>query len=421
MGNRLSRQVTIIGAGIIGLCSAYFAHKKGFHVTVLDGLEDGEDNCSNGNAGMIVPSHFQPLAAPGMVGMGLRMMLNPRSPFAFKMPPSADQLAWSMTFMKKANAQHVADSEIILRDMNLTSRKLYEQMAEELGIGYQLVKRGLVMLCKEASTLDKEKHLADRANELGVGATVLDLAGLKELDPTITMDVAGGVHFHDDCHLTPQLFLTALRDRIEDEGVHFLYGTEVTDIQKQDGKTLVSTSMGLAIVSDFVVIAGGVYSKDLAKMVDLKLPMMAGKGYSMTLEKPVETPQLCSILVEARVAVTPMQNGLRFGGTMELGEPSHSINRKRVQGIIESIPKFFPKFNSTHFANLPVWHGLRPCSPDGLPYVGRIRSCPNIVVASGHSMMGLSLGPVTGMLVAETLANEKTSLPIDQLDPNRYV
>ncbi|MBS1703522.1 MAG: FAD-dependent oxidoreductase [Armatimonadetes bacterium] len=420
MGNRLSRDVVVIGAGIIGLCSAYYAAEKGFKVTVVDQNPEGADSCSTGNAGMIVPSHFVPLAAPGMVGMGLRMMLNPKSPFAFRIPPSAEQVAWSISFMRHANAKHVADSETILRDLNLTSRKLYECLAEDLGIGYQLVKRGLLMLCRKQETLDAEAHLAERAQQIGVGASIHDLDGLKKLDPDVTMDVIGGVLCEDDCHLTPQNLLAALRTKLKESGATFLFNEAVTAIEPKADKTEVKTKSGKTLSADQVVIAGGVFSKDLAQKLGLKLPMMAGKGYSMTLANPVETPQLCSLLIEARVAVTPMQNGVRFGGTMELGEPSNEINRNRVQGIIDSIPQYFPKFKPADFENQPVWFGFRPCSPDGLPYVGRITRHPNVIVATGHSMMGLSLGPVTGMLVAEILGNEALSLPIDQLNPNRY-
>ena len=352
--------------------------------------------------------------------MGLKMMFNPRSPFAFRMPPSVDQLLWSLQFMRHANAQHVADSEIILRDLNMTSRSLYEGLTEDLGIGYQLVKRGLVMICQEAETLESEAHLAKRANELGVKASVLNFDELQRLDPNITMQAIGGVHFHDDCHLSPHLLVAELRRRLKQDGVDTKYQCKVNGLKQVQDKVQIETNQG-SIDADQVVLAGGVYTKDLAKSIDLKLPMMGGKGYSMMLESPVETPDLCSLLIEARIAVTPMQNGLRFGGTMELGEPSTNFNEQRIQGIIESIPKFFPKFKVSDFDGLAKWQGLRPCSPDGLPYIGRVKTHPNIVIATGHSMMGLSLGPVTGMLVSEILGNESSSLPLEQLDPNRYV
>lgn len=416
----MSKQVTIIGGGIIGLCSAYYAVKRGFDVTIIDRNNEGDDNCSNGNAGMIVPSHFVPLAAPGMVGMGLKMMTNPRSPFAFHIPPSINQMLWSWQFMRHANAKHVADSEIILRDLNLTSRKLYEQLTEDIGVGYQFVKKGLVMLCKKAETLEHEAHVAKRANELGVGASVHDVLGLKYLDPDLTLDVVGGVHFHDDCHLSPTELLAALRTKLTDLGVKFIFNTACSRIETKQDQVEIVDQNGAVIECDQVVIAGGVESRDLANQIGLKLPMMAGKGYSMMVTNPAERPDLCYLLAEARVAVTPMQQGVRFGGTMELGEPNHNINRDRIQGIIDSIPQFMPKFQPSHFKDLPVWHGWRPCSPDGLPYVGRMKRNSKVVIATGHSMMGLSLGPVTGMLVSEILADAPTTLPINQLDPNRY-
>ena len=149
--------------------------------------------------------------------------------------------------------------------------------------------------------------------------------------------------------------------------------------------------------------------------------MQAGKGYSVTLPNPKQLPTLCSILTEARVAVTPMGNSLRVGGTMEIaGLDNIKINTRRVQGILNSIPRYFPVFSAEDFAELPVWSGLRPCSPDGLPYIGRFTQFPNLSAATGHAMMGMSLGPITGKLMSEILSDEPTSIAIEALDPNRY-
>ena len=140
----------------------------------------------------------------------------------------------------------------------------------------------------------------------------------------------------------------------------------------------------------------------------------------MTVEKPPVMPKVCALLAEARVAITPMENGLRIAGTMELGPPSDYVNESRVHGIIESVPQFYPQFSEADMHGEPIWVGNRPCPPDGLPYIGRIKTNPNVIVASGHGMMGLSLGPITGKLVSELLAGRETSLPLNQLDPNRY-
>ena len=415
-------RVTIVGAGIIGLCSAYYARQRGFEVWVIDRNPEGADSCSTGNAGMIVPSHFVPLSAPGVVGIGVKMMLKPKAPFAFKFPPTLDQVLWSWIFMGKADPEHVAKCETILKDLNLKSRALYEVMTEDLGIGYQLEKKGLLMLFKTSKAFGEEKKLANRANEIGINATVHTADEIRQIDPTVTMDIIGGVHFHDDCHLTPQDFLAALRKKLWAMGVHFDFGRAgVTSLVSKQDKVEVTTERGEKFDSDYVVVATGVWSKAFAKQLGIGMPMMAGKGYSVTLEKPVERPTICSLLMEARVAVTPMQNGVRFGGTMELGEPDDAISYEKVKGIAESIPGYFPKFQESDFMDQKVWYGFRPCSPDGLPYIGKMRNNPRIVMASGHSMMGLSLGPITGMLVSEILSDVETSLPINQLNPNRYV
>jgi D-amino-acid dehydrogenase len=158
----------------------------------------------------------------------------------------------------------------------------------------------------------------------------------------------------------------------------------------------------------------------VARELGLKIPMQAGKGYSLTLTKPRQLPQLCSICTEARVAVTPMGSSLRFGGTMEIAGLNEDINPVRVRGIIKAVPKYFPKFTPDDFADVKPWCGLRPCSPDGLPYVGRAQGFDNLSIATGHAMMGLSLGPITGKLISQIISDEPPSIAISMLTPNRY-
>ena len=148
--------------------------------------------------------------------------------------------------------------------------------------------------------------------------------------------------------------------------------------------------------------------------------MQAGKGYSLTLENPRQLPEICSIFVEARVAVTPMGETLRVGGTMELGGNDLSVNPRRVQGIVKSVPRYYPQFQESDFDGVKPWSGLRPCTPDGLPYIGFAKNHPNLLVATGHAMMGLSLGPVTGKLASELLSGEKPSVSLEMLKPDRF-
>ena len=414
------KSILIVGGGVIGLCTAYYAMQKGFQVTLFERGSATHDACSLGNAGMIVPSHFTPLAAPGMIGYGLSQMLNPESPFFVRPRLDMKLLDWGFKFWQAANQMHVDRSSTLLRDMNLASRRLYENFSDAWSNDFLLAKKGLLMLCKTEKTLHEEGQLAVKANELGLRAEVLDAGETARRDPGVTMDVVGSVYFAQDCHLSPQKFMASLTQALLDGGAHLRFGTEVKGWRLKGGKIDAVLTNREDFSADEYVLAGGSWSAEALKGLSLKLPMQAGKGYSMTQNRPRQLPKLCSILMEARVAVTPMGETLRFGGTMEITGLDETISKKRVNGIIKSIPQYFPEFKSEDFADEPVWVGLRPCSPDGLPYIGRFGKYSNLSAATGHSMMGLSLGPITGKLMSEILSNSQTSIGIEALSPDRY-
>lgn len=413
-----SERVVIVGGGVVGLCSAYYALKRGFQVTVIEREAAGGDNCSMGNAGMIVPSHFIPLAAPGMIAKGLRWMFNPESPFYVKPRVNLDLMRWGWQFYRHSTERHVAASRGLLRDLNLESRRLFSELAAEEDFG--LVKRGLLMLCKTQKGLDEEAHVSRDARELGLGAEVLDARATAAMDPSITMDVVGSVYFAQDCHLSPSRFMASIRKRVLAAGGVIESGVTLDKIETQGGRTTAVSGNGRRFEGDQFVIAGGSWSAALLKSVGFNLPLQAGKGYSLTMASPPELPQLCSIFTEAKVAITPMEGGLRFGGTMEVGGLDLSINPSRVRGIVKSVNSYFPKFSEKDFENIKPWAGLRPVSPDGVPYLGAVPGLPNLLVASGHAMMGVSLGPVSGRLVADLLAGETPFRPIDGMAVGRF-
>lgn len=416
----MGKQVVIIGAGVIGLCTAYYAMRKGHRVTVLERGPATQDGCSFGNAGMIVPSHFVPLAAPGMVALGLKMMWNPESPFYIKPRLDSDLLGWALKFWKSASAEHVARSAPLLRDLHLASRACYEELAALPETDFGLVKKGLVMLCRTQHALDEEARMAEKANAVGVPARVLNARQTAELDPGVRMAVAGSVYFPKDCHLSPNRFMAAMRQRLKEAGARFVWDADVTGVcMAMDRLQHVYTGQGQFEADEFV-LCGGAWSSGLVRAFGLRLPMQAGKGYSLTLPTPRQLPQLCSIFTEARLAITPMGRSLRFGGTMEIAGLNEQINLRRVEGIIKSVPQYFPEFTREDFRDIKPWCGLRPCSPDGLPYMGRLRTCPNLSIATGHAMMGLSLGPITGKLMAEILSDEKPALDLTLLAPERH-
>lgn len=410
--------VAIIGGGVIGLCSALYLSRRGHRVTIIDRSTPEHEGCSFGNAGMVVPSHFVPLAAPGMVWRGLKWMWNPESPFWIKPRFDRELFDWGWKFWRASTKARVDRAAPLLRDMHLASRAAFEEFSADTDFG--LVKKGLLTLCKTQEVLEEEAHGAEAARALGIRAEVLDASTTAKLDPGARMDIAGAVYFPTDCHLSPERFMAGIRARLQEAGADFRWGTQVTECRIL-GKRIESlgTTQG-DIRADEYLLAGGSWSPLLARQLQLKLPMQAGKGYNLTLTQPRQLPTICAILTEARLAVTPMGNKLRFAGTMEIAGLHENITPARVQGIIKSVPKYYPDFTPEDFVGIKPWCGLRPCSPDGLPYIGRTRRCANLTMATGHAMMGLSLAPVTGQLVSEIISGVGPSLDIAQLDPERY-
>lgn len=440
----MSKRVVILGAGVIGLCTAYYCARRGFAVTVVERKSAQRDGCSFGNAGMIVPSHFIPLAAPGMVALGLKWMWNPASPFYIKPRLDADLMDWGWKFWRAANAEHVRRSAPLIRDLSLASRSCFEELAgapasdlarpetlsatsrvgdRRSGIGdFGLVKRGLLMLCKSEHALHEESKMAAQARALGIPAEVLDAKQTAALDPGARLDIAGSVYFPMDCHLTTDRFMAVLQSQVEHLGAKFIWDREVLDAKIENNHRLqaIKLSDGQEIEADEFVLCCGSWSPELARRLGLRIPIQAGKGYSLTLPKPRQLPQICSICTEARVAVTPMSGALRVGGTMEIAGLNEDINPVRVRGIIDSFCRYLPEFRAEDFDGIQPWRGLRPCSPDGLPFIGRTAKFANFSIATGHGMMGLSLGPVTGRLMAEILSGEKPAWDVSMLSPDRY-
>jgi D-amino-acid dehydrogenase len=415
-----SKTILVIGGGVIGLCVAYYARQKGHRVILVERGTPDRDSCSLGNAGMIVPSHFVPLAAPGMISYGLRAMWNPESPFYIRPRLSPDLVNWGLKFAQAATPERVAKAAPVLRDLNLASRQCYIELAEQRGNDFCLQQKGLLMLCKTEAGMHEEAEVAKQANALGIPAEVLTPEETAKLEPNVQMDIAGAVYFPKDCHLSPNRFVAGLTRQLQADGVTFHWATEVTGWRTANGTVHgVVTAQG-ELHADEYVIAGGAWSPQVARGLDVKLPMQAGKGYSLTLTQPKRLPEICAIFVEARVAVTPMAGSLRFGGTMEITGLDEPINPARVRGIANAVPKYFPEFTPDDFAGVQPWRGLRPCSPDGLPYIGRFKRYANLSVATGHAMMGLSLGPITGKLMAQVLSDEPPEMDMALLDPRRY-
>jgi D-amino-acid dehydrogenase len=413
-------RVLIVGGGIVGLSSAYYLQKAGWQVTLVD-KGDFLDNCSYGNAGMIVPSHFTPMAAPGMLSQGIKWMFNSKSPFYVKPTLSWDLFSWGLKFVKNANQTHVNQSAPYLRDLNLRSSVLYEDLFEDLGKTFDLHKKGILMLYKTEKTQEEEIHLAQTAQSLGLDVDILTQKQVQDLEPNVKLDVLGAVHYKCDGHLHPPSLMASLIGRLKRSGVQLLFNEEVIDVNYADRKIKsIETQTGKSLSADKYVFASGAWLQQTSRKAGINVPIMPGKGYSfMTsdFDQKVEHPAL---LLEARVALTPMNGQVRIGGTMELAAVNHDINMNRIEGIVSAVPQYYPEFEVALPERKEIWHGFRPCSPDGLPYLGNSQRLQNLVIAGGLGMMGLSLGPAVGKTVSKLVQNEKRKKEIEIFNPERF-
>jgi len=416
----VARRVVIVGAGVIGLCTALECAQRGFHVSVVERNAAQRDGCSYGNTGMVVPSHFVPLAAPGAVALALKWMWNPASPFYVRPRLSAELAGWGLKFWRAASDAHVQRAGPLLCSLALASRAQYEALAGQAN-DFEFEQRGVLMLCRTEHTLHEEAALAEQARTLGLQAQVLDPKAAAAREPGIRMEIAGAVHYTDDCNLDPTRLIASLERRCAAAGVTFRWQSAVRGWRSNgSGIQAVRLASGEELAADDFVLCAGSWTPALARELGLGLPMQAGKGYSVTLPRPRFAPRGCALLTEARVAVSPMNGRLRFGGTMELAGMDESINPIRVRGIIDAVQRYYPEFGPQDFAGIEPWRGLRPCTPDGLPYVGRTRAAPNLVVAAGHAMLGITLGPVTGRIAADALQGAPPKYDLAALSPDRY-
>ena len=411
----------IIGGGAIGICSAYYLIKNGYSVAVIEKNEVGkETSCSWGNAGLISPSHFVPLAAPGMVAKGLKWMFNPESPFYIHPRMDGDLLKWLWRYFRASSEKTMRRGMPVLRDLTYESLQLFKKINAEEKISYGFEHRGLLMLHNTPAGEKANRHEAHLAEEIGVEARILDNVQLNALEPHVKILSRGGLFFPNDAHLIPDQFVMSMAELARKNGVAFFEKTEVLHFEKHENTVSFVVTKDGKIGGKQFVLAAGSWSPKLLEKLSIALPVQPGKGYSVTVQNPAHQPKIPFILTEARVAITPMGKALRFGGTLELSPVDLTINERRVKAILKAVPAYLDDMQLDKVNTHEAWAGLRPCSPDGLPFIGRFDGIHNLIAATGHAMLGITLSPITGKLVSEIVMEQNPTVDISPLRPNRY-
>lgn len=411
-------KVIIIGGGVIGLCSAWYLRKAGYEVTVID-RHDITNGCSFGNMGYVSPSHFIPIASPGIISKGLKWMMSSSSPFYIKPRFNSDLVKWGMTFYRSATKKHIEYSAPHLSNLLQLSREQMSELKSELP-DFNMIEKGIWMLYKQEKTAEHEKHLAEQAHSFGLKTIMCTGAEVQDYEPETEVNVAGGVLYLDDCHIDTGKFMGVLFFRLREMGVKFWLNTEVSRFEIRNNRIQAVITPAGDLACDELVIANGSWMGQISKKLGISLLMQPGKGYSLAynnLEKNLRYP---SILVDDRTATTPIDRWLRIGGTMELSGHSDNVLPKRVMAIYHAFKKYYPAMNLPQPDAEKAWYGYRPVSPDGMPYIGRHSKFENLAYAGGHAMLGVSAAAGTGQLIQQIISKQSTSIDISAFSPERF-
>ncbi len=394
--------IGIIGGGLIGVFSAYYLNQSGYQITLFD-PEDEVPSASYGNAGMICPSHFIPLAAPGIIKQSLKWMFDSKSPLLFRPYADVDFLKWCLSFYIHSSNKNVNENTGLMSGLLEWSKKLYLELEYEKIIP-SIRKNGIVMYSNTKHGLDEEIQLAKKAKRLEIDTTVLTNKDISDLNPGVNFNGLGGVHYTGDMHTDPASLMTSMKSFLKEQGVSFIYSKAerfTTDIDRI--KTISAGANEYEV--DAMIICTGMACREITSLFGSNLFIQGGKGYNVTISNV--SPQLTTpmILVEGRVALTPMGTSLRIGGTMEIGKPNNTVNKNRIDGILTNTESFLPDYKKSELEKIKPWYGYRPLSANGMPIIKRLEQYKNVFINTGHGMLGLSLAPASGMIMKEIVAS----------------
>jgi D-amino-acid dehydrogenase len=397
----VSQRVVVVGGGVIGLACAHYLRRDGWDVTVIDQGLIGR-GCSRGNCGFVCPSHVLPLAAPGAISSTLKTLLQRNSPLKVRLRFDPGMWSWFWQFARRCNTADMLESGRAIQALLTSGRALYDDLFASEPLDAEWQTRGLLFVFQSSAAME---HYAETDRLLrenfNVAATRYDGAAVNALERALKEGLAGGWHYTTDAHLRPDKLVASWRRLLESSGVAFRENCSFAGFAGGGRKTdAVDTAQG-RIAADAVVIATGAWTPLLNRQLGCRVPIQPGKGYSITMARPTVCPTVPMLFEEHRVGVTPMPSGYRLGSTMEFAGYDTTLRRERLELL---------RTGASHYLQEPTaepveeeWWGWRPMVADGKPIIDRSPAFENVLIASGHGMLGLSMAPATGRLVAELL------------------
>ena len=419
MVNADRRHVLVIGGGVIGLACAHYLAASGFRVTVIDqGLIGG--GCSHGNCGLVCPSHVLPLAEPGALAEALKGLLNPRG--AFRIRPRLDFALWRWLwrFASRCNRRDMLESGHAIQPLLTSSLKLYAELVENEALECEWQRRGLLFVYRSQRRLDAYRPVNELlASEFNEPARLLNGEELRAFEPSLRGGLPGAWYFEYDAHLRPDRLLTSWRSLLTHRGVRFVENCGLQSLKKVGDSAVAARTTCGSIEADSIVMAVGAWAPRLSKILGFRAPIEPGKGYSVTMQRPESCPRVPMVFPEHRVVVTPLDTEMRIGSIMEFSGFDDGIRQQRLQLLTRA---------AAHYLHGPLpdrldeeWYGWRPMTYDSTPIIGRCPSFSNVYLATGHNMLGLSMAPATGRLIAELITDTNPHLPPESYSPERFM
>jgi len=416
---RADPDVLVIGAGIVGLFCAYFLRQAGATVTVVErGPVAGPQSCSYGNTGFVGTQGSVPLAEPGAAAQMLRGLLDPAGPVSVRPRWDAELARWLWHFSRACNEQDARASYGVLLDMKKRSLEILRELCAAGSLAGSFTANGLLVACRTPQGFDRACAAVPGAVAAGVPLRILDRPALRALEPDADFDVCGAVYNEEGAGLHVPGFLTEFARMLAGTGVHICADTDVVGFEVAGGAIRKVRTTGGDFAPAETVIAAGAWSGECARKLDIRLLLQPARGYSITVKAPQGSPRRPVLLSEGKVALMPFGDRLRIAGTLELSGLNGAPSRRRPNAMMATVGAFLPRLDCTE--TIQTWSGLRPCTPDGLPFLGRARPYSNLSVACGHSHIGMGLAPASGRLIAQVLTGEQPDMDLAPLRIERY-
>ena len=413
--------IIVVGGGPIGVCCALESAQAGARVTLLEREPEVCPPVSGAyaNCGLLAPSDATPLAAPGVLGQGLKWMLDSSSPFFIAPRPSPALMRWLLLFRAACSRERTRAAAPVLRALHVASARLHDDLAAVDGERWGFHHTGELRVFETTAALEAAREDVELGASLGFGIRVEEMGGehARRLFPSLRCDLAGALFFPEDGHLDPRRFVRSVARLATEAGAEVRARAEALSLGLHGGAVRVQTTQG-TFDADQVVLAAGAWTPFLTNSLGLRLPIEPAKGYSVDVDRPTDFPETPLYLGDAQVVLTPLDDALRLGSTLELSGWDMRVRPRRVARLREAAGRAIDIPADGPVRQL--WRGPRPLTPDGLPVIARVPGRERVILATGHCMLGLSLAPITGRLVAELAGGKQPSIDLSPLSARRW-